>query len=59
VPEVDDLVKDLVHEHEVLPDHLLADLTEEVLDDDHHSVEQLEHERGGDVEAGGGDDVNG
>lgn len=59
VSEVQDLVQDLVDEDEVLADGFLVDEAAEVLDDDDDAVEEFEDVGGGDVEAGGGDDVDG
>lgn len=59
VPEVDDFVEDLVNQNEVLSDRLLSDSATEVLDDDCDAVEEFEEVGGGDVEASGGDYVEG
>lgn len=53
VPEVDDLVQDLVDEHEVLADGLLADHPAEVLYDHYYPVQQLQDIGGRNVEPRG------
>ena len=57
--KIDNLIQDFIDEYKIFPNNFFIDGSTKILDDDYDPIEKLKNIRGGDIEAGGCDNIDG